>query len=452
MLPETTARSAHGAPFRTGRASYAQAHRFAMEDAQPDHPQRTLRTAYRIRGPLDPERLASAMSAVVARHDALRMSLHPSEEELRYRVHNRVEWPLIREKSVTVAAGAELAPELVRALDDELLDRFDRSVPPLASARLWELGSDDWLLSLKIDHMIADVLSVGVIGAELSRAYQGETLPIPGLSFADWIEQQDAYFRGEQARVDRAYWDATLAGRPNGWNTLLPDFDLSETAGNAPGAVSLALPTGLGASISAFRRSNRLTPHMVYLSALVLCLARRTGDPDVCVLSATANRSRDLAELVGWCAHGLAYRFLAGQAETPAELARLVRAGCMNVMTHQRYPLLRWRLDNDPGELGRRLRLPYVFLHPITEYFTAPAFAGLDTELVDGTGVEADPCLGFQVRHTTGDEVTLSLHHGGFGYTRAHAERLLADFADALRILTERPDSRLRDLEDWLGR
>lgn len=425
---------------RTGPASFAQAHRYAMEQAQPDHPQRTLRTTYRVRGPLDPARLEHAFRTVLARHDALRMSFAEHADGLRYQVHDHVDWQVSREPAVRA--------EPLGDLDADLLDRFARDTPPLLRARLRSLGTDDWLLTVRADHLVTDSQALEVLTSEVGHAYRGEPFTGRAPSFARWIESQNAYLTGPDSRADREYWDRTLAGRPAGWDTPLPDFDTGSTT-EAAGYRAVPLPATIADGVRAFARTHRLTPYMAYLSAVAICLVRRTGDPDVCVLGTTANRSRELAGLVGWCAHGLAYRVDVSSARTPAEVALLVRECSLRVLRHQRYPLLRWRLDNDPGAHGQRLRRPYVFLHPITEYFTPPRFAGLATELVEGTGVEADPCLGFLVRRLPTGDMGLGLHYGGFGYDTDRADALLADLADSVRLLVERPEDKLVDLPGW---
>lgn len=432
----------------SGPASYAQAHRYSMEQAQPDRPQRTLRTAYRVRGALDTDRLEHAFHTVIARHDALRTAFTQHPDGLRYQVLDHVDWRLSREPAVAVDGGP-VPPALLRELDTDTWDPFARDTPPLLRARLWPLGTDDWLLAVKTDHMIADTQAVEVLMAEVGQAYRGESFAGPAPSFARWVEAQAAYLDGPDSAADRAYWDSVLAGRPAGWDTPLPDFDVRDKEAEASGYRSRVLPEAVADGVRVFARQHRLTPYMAYLSALAICLVRRTGDPDVCVLGTTANRSRELNGLVGWCAHGLAYRVDVSPAGTPAELALLVRASCLRVLKHQRYPLLRWRLDNDPTEHGRRLRRPYVFLHPITEYFTPPRFAGLATELVEGTAVEADPCLGFLVRRLPSGDMGLGLHYGGFGYDRERADTLLAGLAESVRFLVEQPGDKLGLLPGW---
>jgi hypothetical protein len=439
-----------GALLVTGEASFAQAHRHAMETAQPDHPQRVLRTVCRIRGPLDPDRLEAAIRAVVARHDALRMSFAPGSAGLRYEVQEQTAWSLRREAPIADAGPSDLPVALLRELNAELTARFDRSRAPLLTARLWPLGDQDWTLSIKVDHMVADAHSVSVLAADVAAAYNDGGFAAPAPSFARWIDAQARYFASDDATADREFWLRTLGGRAGGWNTLLPDFDLTVSA--PPGEAARALPAELSAAADQFPRANRMTPYMMYLAALVLCLVRRTGDPDVCVLGPTANRSRELAGLVGWCAHGLAYRVDASPARTPADLAREVRASCLQVMAHQRYPLLRHRLDMDQAQQGQRLSLPYVALHPTTDYFShvsSAQFAGLDTELVRGTAVEADPCLGLLARRRPDGVTSLGVHYGGFGYDEDRAGRLLADLEEALDLLVRQPDTELRQVAGW---
>ena len=442
---------------RRGRASTGQAHRVAMGRRHPDRPARQMPSAYRIRGPLDVDRLQDAFRQVVVRHDALRMGFAGADHDLQYVVHDRVEWRLdvrdVRAAGAAAgeppdagAAGGALPAAVLADLPQLQYQPFDLSAPPLLRATVWRLGPEDWVLVVLAEHLVVDGLSLQVVINDLGAAYGGRLDRTPPPSYADWIDGQWAYLTGAESRADRAYWEAALAPLPDGIATMLPDFDVAaaqQRYGDGD-VVRHPIPVPLADAVRELGPPNRATAFMFHLAALALCASRRTGRPKVCVHGAVGNRTGDQLGMVGWCAHGVAYVIDVAAAATPAELLAAARTATLDVLSHQRFPLLRWRVENDPGTFGLPLVAPYLFLQPVGR-------PGRNLELdLDGLScttayvrfLETDLALSV-VPDADRGRPGLMLTFNDVGYDRDRAGRLLADLEAALRRMADQPQTRL---------
>ncbi|MGC4783425.1 amino acid adenylation domain-containing protein [Micromonospora zamorensis] len=188
-----------------------------------------VRARVRLDRPLDRARLQSALDAVVARHEALRLTLvhHPG---LRVPMQD-----VDDDRSVTVGAQGELSVTL----------------------------TDD-ALELTATPLIADPASLRLVLADLARAYAGEALPqdAEALQFLDVAEWQ---------LEEREQAPATAA--PAG-----PAARLVTPHGDDPTAVvSATLST---AELTDVARAAGVEPETVLLAAWALAVSRRAEAPE----------------------------------------------------------------------------------------------------------------------------------------------------------------------------
>ncbi|MBQ0981412.1 non-ribosomal peptide synthetase [Micromonospora sp. M61] len=188
-----------------------------------------VRARVRLDRPLDRARLQSALDAVVARHEALRLTLvhHPG---LRVPMQD-----VDDDRSVTVGAQGELSVTL----------------------------TDD-ALELTATPLIADPASLRLVLADLARAYAGEALPqdpeaLQFLDVAEWqLEER------EQAPTSAA--------------PTAPTARLVTPHGDDPTAVVSA--TVSAAELTDVARAAGVEPETVLLAAWALAVSRRAEAPE----------------------------------------------------------------------------------------------------------------------------------------------------------------------------
>ncbi|WP_369269304.1 condensation domain-containing protein [Streptomyces sp. R11] len=310
-------------------ASFGQQRLWLLEQIQPDTPLYNEAVGLRLRGSLDPDALAAAMTEVVERHEVLRTVLELEGAEVVQVV--RAPEP-VRLTVEDVDGGHEAALAEARRLAEI---PFDLGRGPLIRCRLMRVAPEEHLFAVVVHHAVADGWSLGVLLSELTALYppavRGERLDVlPELQvqyadFAAWQKQ-----RWDEGELDDqlAYWKEQLTEceplrlpvdrLPGG----TPDYGTV----HAP----LAPPALMIRQLRAVASDGDVTPFMVVLAAYATVLARWTGQRDVVVGLPFAGRTQtELESLVGFFVNTLPVRLdLSGDPDF-LSLLRQVRERCL---------------------------------------------------------------------------------------------------------------------------
>ncbi|MFE6663308.1 amino acid adenylation domain-containing protein [Streptomyces sp. NPDC057697] len=260
----------------TGVAHPAQRGLYTLWQADPASLAYNIPVRIDFDGPVDPDRLRSALRTLIHRHDALRTRLHVDATGLRQEVLDDVPW-----ECETVPPG-DPAAEL-----DGFVRPFDPAVPPLFRARL--AGPR---LYLDLHHLIADGVSVRVLVQQLLDLHEGgdpARPPVRWLDAAAWC--------AERAARDHGHWAARLDGMP-GAGTFVTDRPRPPRPGDT-GARERRDPVS-ASLLTRVARSHRTTPFVVLLAAYATTLARTGGLTDLVIGAPMHGRWHpDLADTVG---------------------------------------------------------------------------------------------------------------------------------------------------------
>jgi amino acid adenylation domain-containing protein/non-ribosomal peptide synthase protein (TIGR01720 family) len=283
----------------------------------------------RVEGELEPAALETALQALVARHDALRLRFtrsddgtwqqHLGEPSLRFEVIDLADWHALE------AAGTRLQQSL------------DIGRGPLFAAGYFRCRSEGRLL-LAIHHLAVDGVSWRLLLAELAEAYdqveQGEAIALPPAStpWSVWAARLAAHAQTSEVQAELGWWQQALVGA-RGLGDRSPDGAVRRNPGAAlqsarPSPHSAALHAdyeagpvdrSLGASreltfrlgragtkrlLAAAPRALRLGIDELLLTALAQTLAPWSGAGGLLVDVEGHGRSElddvDLSGTVGW--------------------------------------------------------------------------------------------------------------------------------------------------------
>ena len=275
--------------------------------------------AYRLRGPLDVPALARALTAIVARHEALRTGFTADGGTL------------LREPAAVELPVDEAAPDdVLRLARAELARPFDLTRDVLVRPHLWRLGPDDHLLLVASHHLASDGWSLRVLADELSAGYAGTVLPPLAVQYADHALAE----RDLPLATERAFWRDALTG----YRPLQLPADRPRRPGPAA-TMRWSLPTPAAEAARRLARAERATLYEVLLTAFCAVATELTGDPDVTVAAPFAGRTRAETEpLIGYFAKIIALRTdLRGDPGFRTALGR-VRATMLAAHAHQELP------------------------------------------------------------------------------------------------------------------
>lgn len=317
-------------PLSHGQAGIWLEYRF-----DPDSPAYNTPVALRLNGTIDAERLATALAAVVARHEALRTTFPQHRDGPRQRVLDEMDVPLDRAQ----AASDQEAQDLLRAHAARI---FDLTRGPLIRALLVRRDPALHLFQLTFHHIVVDDWSIDVLLRDLAAVYEDrpDRLPQRPIDFADFAVWEQRWLQGPRRAASLTYWRHQLSGAP--FALELP-FEQHPPHGSlATGAeLDFELPPGLAVRVRRAGDAAGVTPFVTTLAALFVLLARSTGSGDLVVGTPIARRSRpELRGLVGYFLNMVALRVRFDDAErTVRAFLRDLRATFLDALEHEHLPL-----------------------------------------------------------------------------------------------------------------
>ncbi len=288
------------APVRVQRASALERQFWVGEQIAPST--RANRALARIRadGPVEHGALGAALSAVAARHEALRTAFVVERGELVRRVLPPRDVP----PPLYLPAGTGSHDATAALLADDSLD--------LAAGRLFRaaVAPDDLgaTLYLLVHHIAFDGMSQEIFAGDLARAYalavKGEDPVLPVRERAEPAALAPAR-RAELA----AHWRTMLDGAAD---LPLPGSAVGPSQRQLAQAElaedSLELPAGTWRAVRARARRGGCSPYAVLLAALGRALAELTGGAGFCVGTPVAARTPDQSDEIGYLTNTLPVR------------------------------------------------------------------------------------------------------------------------------------------------
>lgn len=400
-----------------------------------------------LSGPVDVDKLARAIDAVVARHEVLRTRLDSVDGQPIQVIDapTPTTWTPTDLSHLAPTARAERFQADAVAFG---LAPFDLAKGPLFRTHLVKLAADEHALLINVHHSVFDGWSFAVCVREIAACYDAEVagrapdLPELPIQFADYaIWEQSRLASGSDEHV--AYWQENLRGvasvqmptdRPR---PVLQSFD----------GAAARLPMGAATleGLRAVSRREGTTMFVTLLAALQVLLHRYSGSEDLVVGTASANRGRpELAPLIGYLVNTLPIRTDASGDPTFPQLLAQVKETTLAAYAHQDLPFPKLvehlKVERDAS------RAPLFQIgFTIDEDPAEPLPAGgavLRVEPIDAPTAKFDLNFFMQAH---GDFV-VDLAYATALFDAATAERLLASLRVLMAGIAADPDRKLSQL------
>jgi amino acid adenylation domain-containing protein len=293
--------------------SYAQQRLWFLDQLEPGNPFYNLPGAVRLRGTLDEDAFARALSEVVRRHEALRTTFPAIGGRPVQRVGAPGEVPLPRIDLSRLPDGER--PAAVQAhVAAESRRSFDLVAGPLIRFLLLRLGPEERVLVFALHHIVSDAWSMRILIREVAALYQafsqGAPSPLPELAvqYADYAVAERSWLDGGALEPQVEHWRRRLAGLP-GPLELPADRPRPEVQTFRGARQGLAIPTATLTALKELGQAERATPFMALLAGFLTLLHRYTGRDDLPVGAPMANRDRLETEgLIGFFVNTLVLR------------------------------------------------------------------------------------------------------------------------------------------------
>ncbi|GAA4545283.1 non-ribosomal peptide synthase/polyketide synthase [Amycolatopsis samaneae] len=329
--------------------SFGQQRLWFLDEFRPGGVEYNSVAGVRMRGTLDVDRLASALTTLVARHESLRTTFDSVDGRGVQIVRPPFDLALAR-ADLTGAEDQESRCEDILAA--EIARPFELRTGPLIRAKLIRMSATDHILVLVLHHIVTDGWSMGVLADELGALYESRTLdPLP-VQYPDFAVWQRERLSGEVGRRLLDYWRERLAGIAP---LELPTDRPRSTVATADGATArFQVPADVVTRLKRIGQEHDATLFMVLVAATQVVLGRWSGQRDVAVGTASSGRGRsELEGLVGFFVNTLVLRSDVDGALSFGEFLDQVRGTVLDAFAHDEVPF-EWLVDElvpvrDPG-------------------------------------------------------------------------------------------------------
>jgi amino acid adenylation domain-containing protein len=221
---------------------------------------------------------------------------------------------------------------------------FDLAAGPLVQFTLLQLSDQEYVLLLKMHHIIYDGWSLNIFYRELSQLYaaylQGLPNPLPELliQYADFAFWQHQWLTGSVLERQLNYWQKQLAGAP-GVLELPTDKPRPPVQTFRGGVECFLLDRDLTQRLKQLSQESNATLFMTLLAAFLVLVSRYSGQSDIVVGSPIANRNTpQIEQLMGFFANTLALRGDLSGNPSFAEFLAQVRQTTLSAYAHQDLP------------------------------------------------------------------------------------------------------------------
>jgi len=325
-------------------ASFAQERVYFIEQVAPESSAYQAQATLRFTGQLDETALKQSLSEIVRRHEIFRTTF-PAVDGRLFQVIHPAQPISLRVVDLQTFPEPEREAEATRLVEAEVQKPFNLNQLPLVRWVLLRLSDQEHLLIHAEHHMVHDGWSFNnVFLSELVELYQafclGNPSPLPELplQFVDFAHWQRQWILSQEAQAQLAYWQQQLSGS----SPLLElPYDRPRPAEQTyQGAqIRVELPISLCESLRVLSRQEGVTLFMTTLAAFLVMLRRYTGQDDLCVGTAVANRRmRETERLIGMIVNNLVLRTDLSGNPTFRELVGRVRSCTLEAFANEDLP------------------------------------------------------------------------------------------------------------------
>jgi len=233
--------------------------------------------------------------------------------------------------------------EARRLATEEAHRPFDLARGPLVRATLLRLAERNHALLLTLHHIVADGWSLGVLFGEIAALYNalacGQASPLPPLpvQYGDFAVWQRDWFQGDVLQRQLSYWTRRLEGVAT--LRLPADHPRSALPSYRGAAHTVAFPPALYEGLKTLSQREGATLFMTLLAGFQALLCRVTGQEDVVVGTAIANRKwSEIEDLIGFFVNSLVMRTDVAGDPTLVELLGRVKVVALEAYDHQDLP------------------------------------------------------------------------------------------------------------------
>ncbi len=340
-----------GLPVQTPPLSFAQQRLWFLDQLSPGNLFYNLPLVVRARGVLDISALEKAVNEIVRRHESLRTNIQTNDGKpvQVIKPHRSIVIPVEDLRNFQTNDLVQSAVDVALTMVQSEVNRpFNLETDPLLRVKIIRIADNDTIILMIMHHIVSDGWSMGVLLREISvlyTAFEGSSqqpamhkLPELSIQYAEFAQWQRNWLQGEVLDRQLNYWKKQLASHP-GMLDLPTDHPRPAVQSWRGATLAFNWPQALSEKFLELCRMEGVTPFMALLAVFQTLLYRYSGQEDISVGTAIANRNlAEIEPLIGFFVNTLVMRVdLSGQPGF-RNLLKRVREVAIGAYTHQDLP------------------------------------------------------------------------------------------------------------------
>jgi amino acid adenylation domain-containing protein len=207
---------------------------------------------------------------------------------------------------------------------------------------LYDLGSNQHLLSFIVHHIVFDGYSFDVFLNELCGLYDNKIVTnkssnCKSASYAQFCKDENLYLSGTQYAEDKQYWQNQLLQAPTFFE-IATDYTRPETDSREGGQVRRTISPLLKLKLKTLSDSNGASMFMTCLSAFSVLLYRHSGHNDFLIGTPFANRARkSYLALIGYFVNTILFRMKIDETISFNDLLISVKDQTLENIAHSKF-------------------------------------------------------------------------------------------------------------------
>ncbi len=354
-IPSIKRDESSGLPVEAPPLSFSQQRLWFLDQLEPGDLSSNIPAAVMITGKLDIIALEKSLNNLIQRHEALRTTFAAEagrpvqviapELNLELAITEELPGLGVQQNELAAIAVEDSAAQVIQKwVVSQVQVPFDLARGPLIRAALLKVNWNQSLLVVTIHHIVSDGWSMGILVKEIASLYDAyinnrapSLLPLQ-LHYTDYAAWQREWLSGDELDRQLSYWTKQLTGLPPVLE--LPTDRPRPAIKSSRGALaSFTLDDDLSDEIQSLARQEGVTVYMFMLAAFQTLLYRYTGQDDIAVGSAIANRTRsEIENLIGFFVNTLVLRTDLSGDPGFKELLQRVRDVAFGAYAHQDLP------------------------------------------------------------------------------------------------------------------
>ena len=282
-----------------------------------------------------------ALDQIVSRHEVLRSHFKIENQELAVWISPETTCTL---RINDAPFGKNIEDQIKRQITTESSYPFDLAKDALIRASVTPLADQTLLFCVTMHHIVSDGWSLGIFTREFTSLYKAyrekrnSSLAPIDIQYSDFAYWQRQQLSGVHLINRLDYWKERLADAPDILN-LPTDFPRPALVSYKGQSLTRSLESTLVKKLSDFSQLHGCTLYMTMLTGFALLMQRYSGQADIVLGTAVANRTHQALEpLMGLFTNTLALRLDLTGHPSAAKLVEQIKKTCLSAYEHQDIP------------------------------------------------------------------------------------------------------------------